>query len=244
MFLGDRLGICFFGTRGEGSWGRSSDRGSGPTDRVAPVSAIQTTAPILRRGPAAHSPDHYQVGAGRRPSLWEFVFEFGVLSFARSRLTSTFAKKISEDMRGDAKQNRKITKLAIFRRAFFFVVLMFIATFILVVWKSSPTTYDLRDMPDGEAYTSTRFEFRYGPRVRVIDDPGNHLRYGYGDLPDEISVTGGTRLIVFNAQKAVIKSEEDSIDVHPDSVSHKGYMGVSSTNANYVIDSAGELQPK
>jgi hypothetical protein len=57
-------------------------------------SAIQTTAPILRRGPAAHSPDHYQVGAGRRPSLWEFVFEIGVLSFARSRLTSTFAEEM------------------------------------------------------------------------------------------------------------------------------------------------------
>jgi hypothetical protein len=93
MFLGDRLGICFFGTRGEGSWGRSSGRGSGPTDRVARVPQSRPLHPILRRGPAAHSPDHYQVGAGRRPSLWEFVFEFGVLSFARSRLTSTFASE-------------------------------------------------------------------------------------------------------------------------------------------------------
>jgi hypothetical protein len=56
MFLGDRLGICFFGTRGVGSWGRSSGRGSGPADRVARVpqsrplhpSCAEVQRPILR----------------------------------------------------------------------------------------------------------------------------------------------------------------------------------------------------
>ena len=115
---------------------------------------------------------------------------------------------------------------------------------MVVFWWSSRPDYDLRSMPDGEVYTSTRFEFRYGSRIRVIEDPENHLRYGYGELPDSISVTEGRRLVVFNSQKAVIKSETDSIDVFPDSVSHKGYMGVSSTGSDYVIDSAGELQSK
>jgi hypothetical protein len=41
------------------------------------------------------TPKAEQNGAGRHPSLWEFVFEFGVLIFAWGRLTSTFALKIS-----------------------------------------------------------------------------------------------------------------------------------------------------
>lgn len=148
------------------------------------------------------------------------------------------------DMRGKPTLSRKSSKFTRFLRVSFFVFLGLIAAVIFTIWWSGRPDYDLRDMPDGEDYTSTRFEYRYGLRVRVIEDPGNHLRYGYGDLPDEIFVSGEIRVIVFNAQKAVIKSEEDSIDVFSDCVSHKGYMGVRSSNANYVIDSAGLLQPK
>ena len=97
-------------------------------------------------------------------------------------------------------------------------------------------------MPIGVDFHSTRFEFRYGPTTRVIEDPENHLRYGYGELPDTISVTDGKRLIVFDSQKAVLKSKTDSVDVHPESVQHKGYMGVWSGQSDYIVDSDGQLQ--
>ena len=64
-----------------------------------PGSAIQTTGPIQRRGSAAYSPNHYQVGAGRHLSLWQFIFEFRVLIFAQVRLTSTLGRKMGEQRR-------------------------------------------------------------------------------------------------------------------------------------------------
>ena len=114
---------------------------------------------------------------------------------------------------------------------------------ILILGCVGDPPYDLEELPKGKNYTTTRFEFRYGPHTRVIEDPHNHIKQGYGDLPDSISVSKGKRLIVFKSQKAVLKTTTDSIDVFDEKVSHKGYMGVNSTELEYFIDSSGELQP-
>lgn len=92
-----------------------------------------------------------------------------------------------------------------------------------------------------ETYTSTQFEFRYGVVTRIIEDPHNKIEWICGELPDSVLISEGQRLIVYNSQKAVFKSHNDSIDVHPDSVSHKGYMGISSNHTHFVVDLEGYL---
>ena len=101
---------------------------------------------------------------------------------------------------------------------------------------------DISHLPKGEPYKSTRFEFRYGKATRVVDDPQNQMQRVYGGMPDSITVTDGIRLIVYNEQKAVIHSQRDSMDVFPDSLQHGGYMGMSSTGTNFVVDHKGVIQ--
>ncbi len=94
---------------------------------------------------------------------------------------------------------------------------------------------------EGQTYTSTQFEFRYGPVTRIIQDPHNKIEWICGELPDAVLISEEKRLIVYNSQKAVFKSRSDSIDVYPDSVSYGGYLGVSSNRTHFVIDSEGNL---
>jgi hypothetical protein len=112
---------------------------------------------------------------------------------------------------------------------------------IIMGWTRGPD-YDLTHMPNDQEFHSTRFEYRYGSTLRVIEDPKNNLRYGYGGLPDSISVVDGRRIVVFTSQKAVLRSEVDTVDVHGDNVQHKGYMGVRTMDSNYFVDSKGFLQ--
>ena len=55
---------------------------------------------------------------------------------------------------------------------------------------------DISELPVGQPYSDTRFEFRYGNQHRVVEDPSNRMRWVFGELPDEISVVDGIRLIV------------------------------------------------
>lgn len=107
------------------------------------------------------------------------------------------------------------------------------------IWYVLRPDHDLAPLPAGTAYTSTRFEFRYGVETRTVDDNWNRLRYVYGELPDTISVVNGQRLIVYNSPKCIIKSSADSIDVQNDTVQHKGYMGIWSDDSYFTIDCDG-----
>jgi len=66
----------------------------------------------------------------------------------------------------------------------------------------------------------------------------------YGKMPDSITVTDGIRQIVYNEQKAVIHSKNDSMDAFPDSLQHGGYMGMSSTGTYFVVDHNGVIQAR
>ena len=103
---------------------------------------------------------------------------------------------------------------------------------------------DISALPKDTPYTSTRFEFRYGPATRVVDDPGNHLQKVYGGMPDSITVKDGIRLIVYKEQKAVIHSQRDSMDAFPDKLQYGGHMGMSSTATNFVVDQNGVIQTR
>jgi hypothetical protein len=101
----------------------------------------------------------------------------------------------------------------------------------------------LVDQPLGKQYTKTRFEFRYGKVTRIVDDPRNQMQWVYGDLPYSISVTNGTRLIVYRQPSAIIKSRKDSMEVFTDSFKHKGYMGISDKEGkHFVVDKNGIVQ--
>ena len=117
-------------------------------------------------------------------------------------------------------------------------------TACLFVRRMFPAGHHIGALPEGERYASTRFEFRYGHATRVIDDPENQMQWVYGEMPDSITVTNGTRLIIYNGQKAVIKSRRDSMDAHPDSLQHGGYLGMWSRNINFVVDHDGVIQPR
>lgn len=86
------------------------------------------------------------------------------------------------------------------------------------------------------------FEFRFGHATRFVDDPGNHMQWVYGGLPDSITVQNGVRKIVYYKPNAIIKSWGDSMEAQDDYFRHKGYMGVWSTNTHFVVDQNGVIQ--
>jgi hypothetical protein len=104
--------------------------------------------------------------------------------------------------------------------------------------------YVLTWVPFGVPYTTTRFEFHYGVAPRIIEDPHNQLRFIYGEYPDSITVKNNERIIVFNSPKCALKSWTDSIGVGEYGVHHKGYMGVTDHELEYVIDKEGVLHCK
>lgn len=98
------------------------------------------------------------------------------------------------------------------------------------------------ELPEGETYTSTRFEFRYGPVTRIVEDPHSKMQWIYGELPDSISVCEGERLVIYNSLGAVIKLRNDSMDVQHDSVQHKGYMGIWTGGSHFVVNEDGVIE--
>lgn len=114
----------------------------------------------------------------------------------------------------------------------------------LFVWFVSPGITYIGFRPAGEQYKTTEFEFRFGHATRYVHDPGNHMQWVYGELPDFITVQNGVRQIVYNEPKAIIKSWGDSMDAQSDSLKHKGYMGIWSTGTHFDVDSQGVIQER
>ena len=114
------------------------------------------------------------------------------------------------------------------------IVVLIITTY----WSINPAG-DLSNLPHGETFTGTRFEFRYGHATRIVEDPGNHLKLVYGEMPDSIKIENGLRIIIYNEPKSVIKSQKDSIDVQDYEVSLRGYMGIRSGATHFVVDEDG-----
>lgn len=112
----------------------------------------------------------------------------------------------------------------------------------LFIWLVSPGITYIGFRPSGEQYSKTVFEFRFGHATRFVDDPGNHMQWVYGQLPDSITVENGLRRIVYNEPKAIIKSWADSIDAQDDTLKHKGYMGIWSKGTNFTVDQDGVVQ--
>jgi hypothetical protein len=114
----------------------------------------------------------------------------------------------------------------------------------LFVWFIFPSVTYIGFRPAGEQYKTTEFEFRFGHATRYVHDPGNHMQWVYGELPDSITVQNGVRQIVYNEPKAIIKSWRDSMDVQNGSLKHKGYMGIWSTGIHFDVDSHGVIQER
>lgn len=112
----------------------------------------------------------------------------------------------------------------------------------LAVWLLIPGARFIGSLPEGQPYTATRFEFHYGPATRVIQDPSNLLQIVYGEMPDSITVSHGTRLILYRAPKAILKSSQDSVEVRANEVIHGGHLGMQSRGTNFVVDPQGRLQ--
>ncbi|MCE9607670.1 MAG: hypothetical protein K8U03_22510 [Planctomycetia bacterium] len=105
-----------------------------------------------------------------------------------------------------------------------------------------PGIHYIGGKPDGVPYVSTRFEFRFGHKMRIVDDPGNHMQWVYGEMPRLITVADGIRLIIYDEPGAIIKSSQDSMEVDEHFLRHKGYMGVWSNETRFLVDTAGMVQ--
>ncbi|MFM1769185.1 MAG: hypothetical protein RJA22_1714 [Verrucomicrobiota bacterium] len=114
----------------------------------------------------------------------------------------------------------------------------------LAVWLLIPGARYIGSLPDGQPYTATRFEFHYGPATRAIQDPSNLLQIVHGEMPDSITVSNGTRLILYRAPKAILKSTQDSVEVRATEVIHGGHLGMQSKGTNFVVDAQGRLQAR
>lgn len=122
------------------------------------------------------------------------------------------------------------------------VILTLLAVLILYyTFRSKPPDYDLSKLPTDQPYQTTHFEFRYGPKTRIITDPHNQLRFGYGAKPDSISVKNGQRLIIFNSHGVVLHTSDDSIDVRNSNVRYKGHMGISTNGSKFEVHSDGYI---
>jgi hypothetical protein len=125
---------------------------------------------------------------------------------------------------------------------------MIVAIIVLVptlfVWFVSPGITYIGFRPAGEQYKTTEFEFRFGHATRHVYDPGNHMQWVYGALPDSIIVQNGVRQIVYNEPKAIIKSWGDSLDAQGAYLKHKGYMGNYSNGTHFDVDSAGVIHER
>lgn len=98
-------------------------------------------------------------------------------------------------------------------------------------------------LPNGQAYETTRFEFRFGHCTRVVRDPYNQMQWIIGNLPNSIEVIEGTRIVVYDSPGAIIKSPADSMEVSADTMKYHGYMGIWSDGAAFIVDSEGFVQP-
>ena len=127
-------------------------------------------------------------------------------------------------------------------RGCFWLFAIPVGSLFLIFWLVYPGVHYLGWLPSGQNYQRTRFEFRFGTAHRVVDDPGNHMQWVYGGMPDSISVENGTRVIVYNEPKAINKSWNDSMEGQTDAFHHKGYMGVWSDETHYEIDKNGVVQ--
>jgi len=115
---------------------------------------------------------------------------------------------------------------------------------VLTYWFIFPAPKYIGNKPNGESYSATKFEFRYGYATRFVDDPHNKMQWIFGDLPDSITVDkSGVRLIVYNSHNAIIKSWTDAMEAYPDSFKHKGYMGIwDDQQEKFAVDSTGTIE--
>ena len=123
-------------------------------------------------------------------------------------------------------------------------VVIFILGLVLYAWPAWLMGHYIGWLPWGQPYSRTRFEFRFGAVHRIVEDPGNHMQWVFGEFPDSITVTDGVRLIVYDEPKAIIKSWGDSMDAQHSSLKHKGYMGIWSEGKSFSVDSNGVVQSK
>jgi hypothetical protein len=116
--------------------------------------------------------------------------------------------------------------------------------FVLFAIRSAvPPLGELVALPPGQPYNKTAFEFRYGHALRTVLDPHNQMQWCYGGLPNSVTVKDKVRHIVFNAPGATIKSRTDSIEVLDDTVHYRGYMGIWSKEAVFLVDRNGAVNP-
>ena len=113
---------------------------------------------------------------------------------------------------------------------------------VVVLWFIRSTIRspnDLRDLPKGFTYSSTRFEFRFGKSTRIVTDPYNKIERSTGKTHKDVYIEEGTRVIVFTSPIARIESGRDTIEVGMDSLHHKGHMGIWSNGILFSIDAEG-----
>lgn len=94
------------------------------------------------------------------------------------------------------------------------------------------------EMPEGEPYTSTRFEFCYGNQMRVVAD-----RYNQGTTARRCANCNGTRLIIYNPLSgARLGSGFTSIVMEYNSLKYGSNLQFRSENTHFAINLNGSIR--
>ncbi|AZQ85036.1 hypothetical protein EKO29_14235 [Colwellia sp. Arc7-635] len=81
------------------------------------------------------------------------------------------------------------------------------------------------------------FEFE-GNRTVYIKDEFNQFIRSWGGSPESITVQNGIRTVVFKGG-AILKTSTDSINPQATQVSLKGFMGVTTEDSSFIVNSDG-----
>lgn len=85
-------------------------------------------------------------------------------------------------------------------------------------------------------FSRTKILFDYPGNPATIWDEQKKLDRIHGSLPVRIDVIKNTRIVTFKAA-AILKSSVDSIDIDKDSASYGGYMGITTNNRKFLVNS-------
>ncbi|XGW00153.1 MAG: hypothetical protein ACAF41_14605 [Leptolyngbya sp. BL-A-14] len=89
-------------------------------------------------------------------------------------------------------------------------------------------------------FAKTKILFAFPTNPTTIWDEYNKLYRIYGALPTHISVVNNTRVLTF-IEPAILKSDNDSIDIEKAYISYEGYMGITTDERKFLVNSQGEI---
>ena len=100
------------------------------------------------------------------------------------------------------------------------------------------------NLPTGAIFTKTKYVYDWPNNPGVVYDDNNLIKtiYGYNPPSTIVSVHDKLRIITFVNDGAIIKTQNDSVEIGEKESHHKGWMGIWSNCRQLAIDQNGIVQ--